>query len=241
MNKKFFWSSLSVIFGVILIAVIHDFSFRTEVIFYWDGQNYQQKIEKSRHPLLIKKERLVSGQLDFDGDGKFEEIILKNGTIFVKKNQNIIWQSEKDWQVENLFLADLNRDGRTEINFSLWKQGSYGKTLPFWLKENTKEWGNHFFIYGWEKGELRPVWCSSTIDAPIIEMGAGDIDSNGKDEVIVLEGDYDRPQNNIVEYLTIWSWNGWGFFNDFRSRKGKFYNLSIKKLKDGNVIEVFDR
>lgn len=200
-------------------------------IFYWDGQNYkeEEKDIDSLTEVITKPEQ----EIDFDGDGTNEKIELDNNTVFIYKGEKVWWQSDPDWQVENIILADLNGDGKIELNMPLWKRGSFGDDLPFWVEENDTDLGNHFFIYGFKEGEIRPVWCSSTIDDPIKEMTASDINGDGKDELIVLEGTYDQSQDALAKYVSIWSWNGWGFSNDFRSDEGQFFNLEIRKDLDG--------
>lgn len=218
---------------------ISDVPFQRKEIFYWNGGNYQ-KDDQGRLVLTLtdRNEKFVWREADLDGDGEVEKIILSEGKIQVFKNDEIIWQSDPAWQVDNLILADLNCDGKTEINMSLWKKGSYGDDLPFWLEKNTEERGSHLFIYGWRKGKIRPFWCSSTLETPIKEMAAGDIDGDGKLELAILEGDYDNPKNDWAERLAVWSWNGWGFFNDYRSEKGQYANLLLEDANNDGVCDI---
>jgi len=206
-------------------------------VFHWDGQDYQEKTQKGIYS-FTKKAGFIQQEVDLNNDGQLEKVILDQGKVQVIKNNEIIWQSDSAWQVKNILLADLNQDSQIEINMSLWKKGTYGKDLPFWLKENTKEWGNHLFIYGWRDEKIRPIWCSSTLDAPIKEMAVGDTNNDSELDLIVLEGNYENPENNWADYLTIWSWNSWGFFNDYRSNKGKYYNLVIKDTNNDNVFDI---
>ncbi len=218
---------------------IADIPFQKKEIFYWNGGGYQ-KDNQGRLVLNLtgRNKKSAWREADLDGDGEAEKIILSEGKVQVLKNGKIIWQSDSAWQIDNLILADLNCDGKTEINMSLWKKGSYGDDLPFWLEENTEEWGSHLFIYGWRKGKIRPFWCSSTLEAPIKEMAAGDIDGDGKPELAILEGDYDNPKNDWAEHLAIWSWNGWGFFNDYRSEKGRYANLLLDDANNDGVCDI---
>ena len=214
-------------------------SFRKKEVFYWNGGGYQ-KDNQERLVLSLVNQNGKSAwrEADLDGDGEVEKIILSGGKVQVLRNGKIIWQSDPAWQVDNLVLADLNRDGKMEINMSLWKKGSYGKDLPFWLEENTKEWGSHLFIYGWRKGKIRPFWCSSTLEASIREMAAGDIDGDGRAELAILEGAYDNSKNARAEYLAVWSWNGWGFFNDYRSEKGRYANLLLEDTNNDGIRDI---
>ncbi len=206
-------------------------------VFYWDGQNYKEE-EKDISSLteVITKPKQ---EIDFDYDGENEKVVLDNGVVSIYRKGEVWWQSDPDWQVENVLLADLNWDGKIELNMSLWKQGSYGDDLPFWIEENDSDFGNHFFIYGFKEGEIRPIWCSSTIDYPIHKMAASDINGDGKDELVVLEGTYDQPQDSLTKYVGIWSWNDWGFSNDFRSEEDQFCDLKIRKdLDNKNCVLV---
>ena len=218
---------------------IADIPFQRKEIFYWNGGGYQ-KDNQGRLVLNLtgRNKKSAWREADLDGDGEAEKIILSEGKVQVLKNGKIIWQSDSAWQIDNLILADLNCDGKTEINMSLWKKGSYGDDLPFWLEENTEEWGSHLFIYGWRKGKISPFWCSSTLETPIKEMAAGDIDGDGKPELAILEGDYDNPKNDCAERLAVWSWNGWGFFNDYRSEKGQYANLLLENANNDGVCDI---
>jgi len=210
---------------------------QTKYTFYWDGQNYQYKSENSVY-LKGRTEKFTQQEVDLDNDGYLENVILKQNRVRVLGGDELLWESDSNWQVENVILADFNQDNQIEINMSLWKEGSYGKDLPFWLEENTKEWGSHLFVYGMRDGGIRPIWCSSTLDAPIKEMIAGDINRDGKSELVVLEGDYNNPKNKWGDYLAIWSWNDWGFFNDYRSVEGKYFNLSIEDIDNDDILDI---
>lgn len=138
---------------------------------------------------------------DLDGDRKFELTLIWRGRAYLIKHRRIVWQSDPSWKVERVAFGDANNDGQTELLLSLWKFGSYGSSLPFWLKENTKEWGNHLFLYQWQEGKLKMLWGSSTLDEPIKEMLVGDFDKDGQNELKVLE----------KEKVGFWRWQGFNF------------------------------
>jgi hypothetical protein len=52
------------------------------------------------------------------------------------------------------------------------------------------------------------VWQSSNLDRPNYEAGLADLDGDGTNELVVVEGEYDDPG---VREAGVWRWNGWGF------------------------------
>lgn len=229
-----------IIFLVFFVGfVIADLFFQgrnqKQSIFYWNGKSYKEKNGKN---IYSNNQNVFENILEGIGINENKKFIIENNIIYIYQNDKIIWQSDPEWKVENVILEDIDNDKKTDIIISLWKFGKHGDDLPFWLKENTKEWGNHLFIYGWKNGKIKSIWCSSTIDAPIREMMVGDVNGDGKNELIVLEGNYAQPQNSLAEYITVWAWNGWGFSNDYRSKKEKFYNLILMDADKNNILDI---
>ena len=111
----------------------------------------------------------------------------------------ILYQTEKDIKVSDAFCTDIDHDGTLEVILMIWKRGSYGDHMPFWVEEDTDRWTQHIFIYEWDvaRGDrLDPKWMSSEIGIHITQITADDdsnlhlIDDTGKE--------------------TICSWESWG-------------------------------
>jgi poly-gamma-glutamate synthesis protein (capsule biosynthesis protein) len=154
---------------------------------------------------------------DLDGDGVMEEYCLSEGILTVKKDGRNLLETPPDWQVEYFSLGDVNNDGNTELVFSLWKKGSFGKIRPFWHTGDNDSYKNHLFVYKLEEDIFKPVWCSSDLDRPILSIDILDINDDGLYELVVNEGQYQqpasfRPFTNITQTLTAWQWNQWGFY-----------------------------
>ncbi|MTI85235.1 MAG: VCBS repeat-containing protein [Firmicutes bacterium] len=147
-------------------------------------------------------------QFDLDGDGTPEKISLQDGEITVQIGSGFFWCSPRDWWVDYFFLGDADNDGTPELNLLVWKQGSFGPQRPFWVKGEDKEIKNHLFIFRLEKGDIKPVWQSSNLDMPNHWAALLDINDDGENELVAVEGSYTNPGKRKV---TIWKWNGWGF------------------------------
>ncbi|HHT47038.1 MAG TPA: hypothetical protein GX004_07100 [Firmicutes bacterium] len=158
---------------------------------------------------FLPQYRLVqSRDFDLDGNGIREKYVLRNGRVTVKDGSRIIWQSEDDWWVDYFFVGDANNDGVLELNLLVWKEGSFGPYRPFWIEEEDLSVKNHLFIFKLEKETFKPVWQSSNLDRPNYCAALIDINSDGENELVVLEGSYTDPKRTEV---TLWKWNGWGF------------------------------
>ncbi|HHW39187.1 MAG TPA: hypothetical protein GXX18_18450 [Bacillales bacterium] len=165
--------------------------------------------------------RLVKTEyFDLDGNGVTDEFALRDGIITVKADSHIIWQSPNNWWVDDFFLEDTNNDGTSELNLLVWKEGSFGSQKPFWIEEEITEVKNHFFIFKLEQGDIKPVWQSSNLDHPNYCATSIDINSDGKNELITIEGSYTEPYKQEV---TIWEWNGWGFSRLIQKGAGSLF------------------
>lgn len=104
-----------------------------------------------------------SSQIDLNNDGINDTIKLKNHTISIEINNEIIWTSDHDWRVTDYITGDINHDGKEELLILLWKKGSYGEHLPIWEKENDNKKSQHIFIYEWQDSSINSIWMSSKL------------------------------------------------------------------------------
>ena len=150
-----------------------------------------------------------SCQFDLDGDGLAEKYTLRDGLLTVEAGSRMIWQSPRDWWVDYFFLGDANNDGTPELNLLVWKEGSFGAQKPFWLEEEVDTGvKNHLFSFKLEEGNLKPMWHSSNLDRPNYRAALIDLNGDGENELVALEGCYNDPGK---QKITVWKWNGWGF------------------------------
>lgn len=162
----------------------------------------------------------ISGLLDLNYNFN-----LSNGNLIIGRDHETIWQSPADWWVSGYALADVNHDGKTELNLSVWKPGDFGTSKPAWVTENDLSVKNHLFVYELTADGIKALWQSSNLDQPICEFIFADLDGDNKQELGVIEGEYTTDRSCRGKFLAIWKWNEWGFYNQWRSNEGHFSNL----------------
>lgn len=208
---------------------------KLKTIFVWDEENKffqkRQEGEKIKGVEQIKVRR--TEEADFDQDEIIEQYNLKNGILTVSEADKIIWQSGDELWVDDFVLADSTGDGDLNLNLSVWKKGNFGASRPFWLKENDQSIKNHFFVYRFEDKKIKPVWHSSNLAVPNCEFLIEDIDADGQNELIVLEGRYRDDFKCEGEYLAVWQWQEWGFLTNGGAKRGfiKIFPFKIKIIK----------
>lgn len=156
---------------------------------------------------------------DQDSDGKLEIIALEDSDVspsygklrVIENNGNNtyeeVWNSGiafNNMNVGDLFLGDADSDGKREI---ILKTGTY--------------WGHHEIrIYeNYEDNSYQEVWNSgSTLWDDIQEGAVGDIDADGKKEIIVGSGDDDSKvyvfENTGIDNSFEIVWNSGTKFNN---------------------------
>lgn len=152
-------------------------------IFMWKDGLFLDKWEK----------KIVS--YDLDGDKIIETISLNNRKMTVMHNNEVVWESQKEWKVVDFLIGDINRDEAQEILLLVWKRGNYGEYTPFW-DENDDEFTQHIFIFQWKDNRLDPIWMSSKLKPQVKEWSLTD--------------------ENLINILTeageetVWMWRSWG-------------------------------
>ena len=219
-----------------------DFSLANQNIYSWNSNNnnFEKEIRRAVYSGISESGGIVSQkeQADLDNNSVPENYDLENGKLTITENEKMIWQSPNDWWIDNFVLADSNNDGIIDINLSLWKSGSFGTSKPFWVKENDMSVKNHFFVLDFSGGAIKQVWGSSNLTEPNCEFKIADIDNDGKNDLVVVEGDYSQKPKCAGSYVAVWKWNDWGFSNEWRSEKGDFSGLEIEKIDEKSYIIV---
>jgi len=145
---------------------------------------------------------------DLNGDGIREEYTLHSGRLRVATAGGIVWQTPPEWLVTECLLGDATGDGIPDLLLSVWKVGSFGPHKPFWVSGEDATYRNHLFIFKLTGDAVKAAWQSSDLARPNHAVFLSDLDRDGRNELIALEGSYDDPK---AARTTVWRWNGWGF------------------------------
>lgn len=152
---------------------------------------------------------------DTDGNGSQEKYVLRNQQLQVFEDNRLIWNTPRDWKIKQIKLADADNNKQTEILLVIWKNGSFGKSKPFWIKGQDNNYTCHLFLYRLLSGKMKEVWCSSALEYPIINLDVKDSNADGLNELNVLQGPRAGFAYALRQYVnqqeTKWLWSDWGF------------------------------
>ena len=179
---------------------------------------------------------------DLDGDGRPESLELAEGRLAILSGTETVWQSLPEWTVVQAAFTDLDEDGAPEAAMLLWR--------PFqpwpadrWLPHGGRIAGFHdgqdnschIILIGWQRGGYDELWAGSALADPVITFAAADLDGDGLQELVTLEGRYARMGATSARQLKVWEWNGFGF-TVVSSVEGAFSSLALRQAEDGRAV-----
>jgi hypothetical protein len=152
---------------------------------------------------------------DLDRDGTVERITLRQDQLVVQQTTGrpgeatVLWRTPATWRVE---AFDLVSAAQPDLAFTVWKET--GRT-EMYAEELRDEIRQHFFLFGWRRGAIRPVWNGSALPAPFRAFAFAPVGLGGANRLVALEGDYAAPER--PPRLAVWAWNGFGYILEWRS------------------------
>jgi poly-gamma-glutamate capsule biosynthesis protein CapA/YwtB (metallophosphatase superfamily) len=155
------------------------------------------------------------GAIDLTGDGVPEGVRLEGEQLVIEDGNGETWRGLPEWRVVDVALGDPNDDGRGELLLALWKPDA--ESVP----------RSHPFIVGFREGAYRVLWGGSAVVDPIHKVELGDVDADGKQELVVLEDLSGFGNPNGLRTVTVWDWHGWGFSLAWRSPPGRYHDLAL--------------
>jgi hypothetical protein len=178
---------------------------------------------------------------DLNADGTPETLSLAEGRLSIRSDGAVAWQSPEGWDVLQAGITELDSDGIPEATMLLWRPfkpwpvdrflAHGGRIASFHDKE-----GNscHIILIGWRRGVYREVWAGSAMADPVTAFAAVDLNGDGRQELVTLEGRYADHGRRAVA-VKAWEWNGFGF-TVLAGREGTFSGISIVKEEQGRTL-----
>jgi hypothetical protein len=181
-------------------------------------------------------------QADFNSDGAPENLSVADGKATIVSGSRIVWQSSQAWTVIQAAITDLNRDNMPEAALLVWR--------PFrpwpvdqWLPHggriaNFHDAGGyscHIILVGWRRGGYQEMWAGSALAEPVKSFSVADLNGDGHQELVTLEGTYTDPRSAPARALKVWEWNGFGF-TVVSHIEGVFGKMSLIRADDGRIL-----
>ncbi len=164
------------------------------------------------------------------------------------------------WQVRTALRVDLTGDGVPECALLVWRPWQDWAIMrwsdtPSPIAGNRDQHGDSAHVIlvepaeddglpkteGGQRSTYRELWAGSALAVPIVQFAVGDVDGDGQNELIALEGDYATGRDGPATHLAVWRWNGFGFTLQWRSPPGRFVALALAELDGDAVVEILVR
>jgi hypothetical protein len=148
-----------------------------------------------------------------------------------------------DWRVTAATLADVTGDGKPEWVLLVrrpWRDWPIQEwtSVPSPIADFHDVAGDscHLILLDPESG--RELWAGSALPAPLLALAVGDVDGDGTNEVVTLEGDYDTGWDGPASHVDVWQWNGFGFSLEWRSPESTLHQLSLASTGGGEMPHI---
>jgi hypothetical protein len=85
------------------------------------------------------------------------------------------------------------------------------------------------------------IWAGSALPTPFLALAVGDVDGNGDNEVVTLEGDYTAGRDGPAARVNVWHWDGFGFTLEWRSPPDVFHAIRLADVNGDGALDVAAR
>jgi hypothetical protein len=142
-----------------------------------------------------------------------------------EEDDTILWQNEDSgWHITKVVVGDPNNDGRTELFLLLWQPDEDGILR------------SHPFLMGWRGGRYGIIWGGSASGMSIQDIAIGDLDGDGFQELITLEGG--STPEDAGQHVVIWHWQSWLFHQEWKSPSGEWGRLELRDINGDQHPEI---
>jgi len=148
-----------------------------------------------------------------------------------------------DWHVTAATLADVTGDGEPEWVLLVWRP---------WRDWPIQEWvsvpspianfhdaaGDSCHMILLDPQDGREIWAGSALPAPLLALAVGDVDGDGRNELVTLEGDYATGRDGPASHVDVWQWNGFGLSLEWRSPRNALHQLRLTDTGNDSTLSI---
>lgn len=151
-----------------------------------------------------------------------------------------------DWQVTAATLADVTGDGVAEWVLIVWRPWrdwpiQQWSTVPSPIAEFHDLQGDSCHLILLDPEDGREIWAGSALPVPLLSMIVDDVDGDGANEVLAVEGSYAGGRHGTGTHMDVWHWNGFGFTLAWRSTPGTFVPSCLAAPSRCGLEELTDQ
>ncbi len=147
------------------------------------------------------------------------------------------------WQVTGAILADVTDDGPAEWVLLVWRPWR-DWPIQRWTPGPSPIAGLHddagasCQIILLDPKDGLEVWAGSALPAPFLSLAIGDVDGDGRTELVTLEGDYASGRDGPGTAVDVWRWNGFGFGLEWRSPASTLHQLRLTDANNDGILDI---
>ena len=126
----------------------------------------------------------------------------------------------KSWDVRSSAWGNLTGDGLPECVLTVWRPWRGWKVERWGPKRKSPvgrnrdargDSSNIVLVRPQANGTYREVWAGSTLVIPVLKSWLEDVNSDGKLELVTLEGSYAAGRTGKARTRAVWRWKPFGF------------------------------
>lgn len=147
------------------------------------------------------------------------------------------------WLVTARAFADVTDDGADEWVFIVWRPWrdwpiQRWSDVPSPIAGFHDAAGHSCHLVLLDPQDGREIWAGSALPAPLLALAVGDVDGDGRNEVVTLEGDYTTGRDGPATYVDLWQWNGFGFTLEWRSSPATLRQLLLTDVNNNAILDI---
>jgi hypothetical protein len=151
-----------------------------------------------------------------------------------------------DWQVAASALADVTGDGAPEWVLLVWRPWrdwpiQRWSAVPSPIAGFHDASGDSCHLILLDPADGREIWAGSALPVPLLALTVDDVDGDGAQEVLTVEGTYAEGRGGTGTHVNMWRWNGFGFTLEWRSEPGTFAPSCLYNANRCGLREIAQR